>query len=134
MFRVRCFWTICSRNDGVTLLFCQEQIYIRLTDGRLKLPVFAFGQTVCLPQTHHPFTPNASSVSFKRIIRFPQTYYPFVFPFFMLLPLHFLFLSAPLPFFFGLSGRYTIVYLIFLLFILCPLVGCWAGCWTDSSC
>ena len=66
---------------------------------------------VCLLQTHHPFAPNTSSVSFKRIIRFPQTYYPFVFPFFMLLPLLFLFLSAPLPFFFGLSGRYTIVYL-----------------------
>ncbi|EEC52870.1 hypothetical protein F2Z23_20075 [Bacteroides eggerthii] len=37
---------------------------------------------VCLLQTHHPFAPNASSVSFKRIIRFPQTYYPFVFSLF----------------------------------------------------
>ena len=37
---------------------------------------------VCLLQTHHPFSPNASSVSFKRIIRFPQTYYPFVFSLF----------------------------------------------------
>ena len=88
---------------------------------------------VCLLQTHHPFAPNASSVSFKRIIRFPQTYYPFVFPFFMLLPLLFLFLSAPLPFFFGLPGRYTIVYLIFLLFILCPFVGCRGGYGVYSS-
>ena len=37
---------------------------------------------VCLLQTHHPFAPNTSSVSFKRIIRFPQTYYPFVFSLF----------------------------------------------------
>jgi len=37
---------------------------------------------VCLLRTHHPFAPNASSVSFKRIIRFPQTYYPFVFSLF----------------------------------------------------
>jgi hypothetical protein len=56
------------------------------------------------------------------------------FPFFMLLSLHFLFLSAPLPFFFGLPGRYTIVYLIFLLFILCPFVGCRGGYVVYSSC
>ena len=37
---------------------------------------------VCLLQTHHLFGRNTSSVSFKRIIRFPQTYYPFVFSLF----------------------------------------------------
>ena len=82
---------------------------------------------ICFLQTHHLFPSNASSVFLKRIILL-------FFPFFMLLSLHFLFLSAPLPFFFGLSGRYTIVYLIFLLFILCPFVGCRGGCWACSSC
>ena len=37
---------------------------------------------ICLLQTHHLFAPNASFVYSERIIRFPQTYYPFVFSLF----------------------------------------------------
>ena len=81
----------------------------------------------CRCKTDGLFPSNASSVFLKRIILL-------FFPFFMLLSLHFLFLSAPLPFFFGLPGRYTIVYLIFLLFILCPFVGCRGGYVVYSSC
>ena len=45
-------------------IFCQEQIYERLTGGRLKPPVSVIG-------TDDPFTQNASSVYLKRIICLP---------------------------------------------------------------
>ncbi len=87
-----------------------------------------------LPQTHHPFAPDTSSVWVERIIRFFLQHITLFFnaPFVCFSARHSSF-SMHHSFFFALPGRYTIVYLIFLLFILCPLVGCWAGCWTDSS-
>ena len=79
--------------------------------------------SLCRRKTDDPFTANASSVCPGHIICLGGTHHPFfqcaVRLFF---GASFVFFNASFVFS-ALPGRYTIVYLIFLLFILCRLVG-----------
>ncbi|EEC55128.1 hypothetical protein BACEGG_00607 [Bacteroides eggerthii DSM 20697] len=91
--------------------------------------------SLCRRKTDDPFTANASSVCPGHIICLGGTHHPFFssthHPFFqcavrLFFGASFVFFNASFVFS-ALPGRYTIVYLIFLLFILCRLVGCRGG-------